>query len=169
VDLSSRVEPLSVPPARWINSKCSLAATCSEPWNSMCSNRCANPVRPSRSFAEPTWYQRFTATIGAVRSGEIVTSNPFSSREVWIGSAARGVAMDGSGRANGERHPDCGDWIQVIAMTHRIRIRRQVLLQLHDDVQFRPDCPEFFQRLRTQVEVNSGKHDKIPAVIATAS
>src|SRR5918999_1310013 len=51
----------------------------------MCSNRCANPVRPGRSFAEPTWYQRFTATMGAVWSSESVTNSPFGSRNVSIG------------------------------------------------------------------------------------
>ena len=35
-----------------------------EPWKSMCSNRCAKPVRPAASFAGPTWYHKFTATSG---------------------------------------------------------------------------------------------------------
>jgi hypothetical protein len=52
----------------------------------MCSNRCANPVRPIRSFADPTWYQRFTATSGAVWSSERVTNSPFGNRKVSIGS-----------------------------------------------------------------------------------
>jgi len=30
----------------------------------MCSNRCANPVRPGFSSADPTWYHVFTATTG---------------------------------------------------------------------------------------------------------
>src|SRR5687767_8580814 len=51
----------------------------------MCSNRCANPVRPARSFADPTWYHRFTATIGAVWSSDSVTNNPFGNRKVSIG------------------------------------------------------------------------------------
>src|SRR5260370_40737778 len=45
----------------------------------MCSNRCANPVRPGNSFAGPTWYHKFTATIGSRRSSEKITSSPFSS------------------------------------------------------------------------------------------
>src|SRR4051812_23461682 len=51
----------------------------------MCSNRCANPVRPGRSLAEPTWYQRFTATMGAAVSGDRVTNKPFGSRTVSTG------------------------------------------------------------------------------------
>src|SRR6266704_4361890 len=45
----------------------------------MCSNRCANPVRPGTSFAGPTWYHRFTATIGTLWSSERMTSSPFCS------------------------------------------------------------------------------------------
>src|SRR5215204_3013767 len=55
----------------------------------MCSKRCANPVRPARSFADPTWYHRFTATSGAVWSSESVTNNPFGNRKVSIGSCIR--------------------------------------------------------------------------------
>src|SRR5213595_3951765 len=51
----------------------------------MCSKRCANPVRPGRSFADPTWYQRFTATIGAVWSSDSVTNSPFGNENVSIG------------------------------------------------------------------------------------
>src|SRR5215208_1593950 len=51
----------------------------------MCSKRWANPVRPSRSFAEPTWYQRLTATIGAVWSSESVINNPFGNENVSMG------------------------------------------------------------------------------------
>ena len=31
-----------------------IGRTCFEPWNIMCSKRCANPVRPGSSFAGPT-------------------------------------------------------------------------------------------------------------------
>src|SRR5678816_2764685 len=51
----------------------------------MCSNRWAKPVRPGRSFAEPTWYHRFTATIGAVWSSDRVTNSPFGNENVSIG------------------------------------------------------------------------------------
>src|SRR5205085_9636373 len=51
----------------------------------ICSNRWAKPVRPGRSFAEPTWYQRFTATIGAVWSSDSVTKSPFGNENVSIG------------------------------------------------------------------------------------
>ena len=40
--------------------------TCPDPMNIRCSNRCANPVRPGFSRAEPTWYQMFTATTGTL-------------------------------------------------------------------------------------------------------
>src|SRR5215207_10081517 len=51
----------------------------------MCSKRWAKPVRPGRSFADPTWYQRLTATIGAVWSSESVTNSPFGNENVSIG------------------------------------------------------------------------------------
>src|SRR3954464_1403873 len=51
----------------------------------MCSKRCAKPVRPGGSFADPTWYHRLTATIGAVWSSESVTKSPFDKRNVSIG------------------------------------------------------------------------------------
>src|SRR5215207_10625664 len=51
----------------------------------MCSKRWAKPVRPGRSFADPTWYQRFTATIGAVWSSDSVTNSPFGNENVSIG------------------------------------------------------------------------------------
>ena len=38
----------SLPPAASSSWKCASAGTCFEPWNIMCSNRCANPVRPGR-------------------------------------------------------------------------------------------------------------------------
>ncbi len=38
----------------------------SEPENMRCSNRCAKPVLPAGSSAEPTWYQIETATTGAL-------------------------------------------------------------------------------------------------------
>ena len=40
--------------------------TCPEPMNIRCSNRCAKPVRPGSSFADPTRYQVLTVTIGTL-------------------------------------------------------------------------------------------------------
>src|SRR5215471_21317297 len=45
----------------------------------MCSNKCANPVRPGFSYIGPTWYHRFTATRGRRWSSERMTSSPFAS------------------------------------------------------------------------------------------
>jgi hypothetical protein len=59
--------------------KCESSGVCSELWNIMCSKRCANPVRPLASNAGPTWYHRFTATIGSPRFGLRMTSSPFGS------------------------------------------------------------------------------------------
>src|SRR5436309_8880438 len=70
---------MSVAPAPSRYAKCAFPPTCCEPSNIMCSNRCANPVRPGRSFAGPTWYQRFTETSGSVRSSDKITSSPFFS------------------------------------------------------------------------------------------
>jgi hypothetical protein len=43
---------------------CDSGSTFLEPLNIMCSKRCANPVRPARSFFEPTWYVTERCTIG---------------------------------------------------------------------------------------------------------
>ena len=42
----------SRPPSR-CSAKCAISGTFAEPWNIMCSKRCAKPVRPARSFREP--------------------------------------------------------------------------------------------------------------------
>src|SRR6185312_16867093 len=47
------------------------------PLNIRCSNKCAKPVLPGFSFLEPTWYQVFTATIGALWSSCTSTVSPF--------------------------------------------------------------------------------------------
>src|SRR4051812_3114214 len=48
----------------------------------MCSNKCAKPVRPGASFAGPTWYQRFTATIGKRWSSLTMTVSPLGNLKV---------------------------------------------------------------------------------------
>src|SRR5207237_3069323 len=47
------------------------------PLNIKCSNRCAKPVFPGFSFFDPTWYQVFTATMGALWSSCTSTVSPF--------------------------------------------------------------------------------------------
>ncbi|OGF24734.1 MAG: hypothetical protein A2V63_12270 [Candidatus Eisenbacteria bacterium RBG_19FT_COMBO_70_11] len=59
--------------------KCWSSPMCPEPWNIMCSNRWAKPVRPAVSLAGPTWYQRLTPTIGSRVSRRRITSRPFLS------------------------------------------------------------------------------------------
>ena len=49
----------------------------------MCSKRCAKPVRPGFSRAEPTWYQVLTETSGAEWSSWTITVRPFASRNIW--------------------------------------------------------------------------------------
>src|ERR1041385_7137089 len=49
------------------------------PLNIRCSNRCAKPVLPGFSFFDPTWYQVFTATMGALWSSCTSTVRPFLS------------------------------------------------------------------------------------------
>src|SRR5688572_14500761 len=70
---------------------CASGGTCFELWNIMCSNRCANPVRPTASLAGPTWYHRFTATIGSRRSWLRITSSPFGS--VYFSNWSRGMSF----------------------------------------------------------------------------
>jgi hypothetical protein len=43
------------PPTLEIIDVCDSGSTFLEPLNIMCSKRCANPVRPARSFFDPTW------------------------------------------------------------------------------------------------------------------
>src|ERR1700674_5853136 len=72
----------------------------------MCSKRWAKPVRPARSFFEPTWYHWFTFTIGSLRSTWRITWSPFGSvyfsnstfgaLAVAFGAAARGVFFTGA-------------------------------------------------------------------------
>src|SRR5438876_9016410 len=51
----------------------------------MSSKRWTNPDPPPLSFAAPTRYQRFTATIGAVWSSDNVTNSPLSKWKVSTG------------------------------------------------------------------------------------
>ena len=67
------------PPARSTSRMCSDFFTWAEPWNIMCSNRCAKPERCGRSFALPTWYHTFTVTMGVVWSSDRTTVSPLSS------------------------------------------------------------------------------------------
>ena len=56
----------------------------------MCSNRCANPVRPGSSLAGPTWYQMLVATIGSRWSSDRITSRPFG--KVYFSKAIFGMS-----------------------------------------------------------------------------
>src|SRR6266542_3739154 len=62
----------------------------------MCSKRCANPVRPGRSFFEPTWNHSFTCTIGSLRSTCRITCSPFGS--VNFSNASFGVSAEADAR-----------------------------------------------------------------------
>src|SRR5438105_15350287 len=77
---------MPVAPAPASSLKCTLSPfgpwTCFEPENIMCSNKCAKPVRPGASFAGPTWYQRFTATMGKRWSSLTMTVSPFGNLKV---------------------------------------------------------------------------------------
>ena len=48
----------------------------------MCSNKCADPVRPGRSSPDPTWYQMFTDTTGTEWSSWRITCKPLGSVNV---------------------------------------------------------------------------------------
>ena len=76
---SQLVLALSPPPERSTSWKCSAFRTLADPWNIMCSNRWAKPLRPGTSLALPTWYQRFTVTIGVEWSSESTTWRPLDS------------------------------------------------------------------------------------------
>ena len=66
---------------------CSPFGAFFEPWNIMCSNRCAKPVLLCSSSREPTSYVTATAIVGDAWSGFITTTSPLSSVAFWISSA----------------------------------------------------------------------------------
>ena len=73
----------------------------------MCSNRCAKPVRPARSFFEPTWYQSSACTIGVEWSSRNTTCRPFASVVIVYSSfggrtAAFARGIDGEQRGDGQ-------------------------------------------------------------------
>ena len=73
----------------------------------MCSNKCANPVHPGRSFLEPTPYQRLTPTTAVEGSGESTTRSPLSREWRSHGTCRDG---DGDGKLRPGHHavPECG-------------------------------------------------------------
>ncbi len=68
----------------------------------MCSKRCANPVRPGRSYPEPTWYQTLTEATGVEWSSATTTRSPLGRVKVVCGMltccAASGVASSPASR-----------------------------------------------------------------------
>jgi hypothetical protein len=67
------------PPTLDTHDGCPSGSTFFEPLNIMCSNRWAKPVRPARSFFDPTWYQISACTIGVEWSSRSTTWSPFGS------------------------------------------------------------------------------------------
>src|SRR6185295_929416 len=64
--------------------------------NIRCSKRCAKPVRPVFSRAEPTWYHMFVETSGTVWSSWRITVRPFDSVNSVYGSSIFGGAGAGA-------------------------------------------------------------------------
>src|SRR3954463_7837798 len=64
-----------------------------------CSKRCANPVRPGFSRAEPTWYQTLTVASGTVWSSCMITCSPFGSVNCVKGTVSGGVLAGGAAGA----------------------------------------------------------------------
>ena len=60
-----------------------------EPWNIMCSNRWAKPVRPGFSSFEPTLYKTFTDTTGVLWSSWRMTVRPLGS--VYFSTLSSGI------------------------------------------------------------------------------
>src|ERR1017187_1822808 len=80
-----------------------------------CSNRCANPVLPGRSFFEPTWYQTLTATMGALWSSGTTSVSPFPRtnflKEIsisWANKGAKTNAISSSAVAGARRERRMG-------------------------------------------------------------
>ena len=78
---------------------CSSFFSDAEPWNIMCSNRCANPVRPLGSTRKPMLYMTSTSTTGAVWSGLTTTFSPLGSVKYSSGTVKAGG--DGTCAASG--------------------------------------------------------------------
>src|SRR5579863_4128551 len=76
---SLEVVPFTSPPFTCTRIRCSPLPTFSEPWNIMCSKRCAKPVWPGCSFRDPTSYVMQSDTVGAAWSSESTTRKPFFS------------------------------------------------------------------------------------------
>src|ERR1035437_5631127 len=80
-----------------------------------CSNRCANPVLPGRSFFEPTWYQTSTATMGALWSSWTTKVRPLPRtnflKEIsisWANKGAKTNAISSSAVAGAKRERRIG-------------------------------------------------------------
>jgi len=58
---------------------CSPFFACAEPWDIMCSNRWAKPVRPLGSIRNPILYMTSISTTGADVSGLTTTFRPLAS------------------------------------------------------------------------------------------
>src|SRR5512143_364417 len=59
-----------------------------------CSKRWAKPVLPGFSFFEPTWYQTFTAAIGALWSSWTIKVRPLPSTYFWNDTSGMGMSAD---------------------------------------------------------------------------
>src|SRR5437867_6475036 len=66
--------------------------------NMMCSNRCANPVRPVSSSLDPTWYQVLTVTSGREWSSWTSTLRPLGSVNVVYGMRMEDAPSAGTER-----------------------------------------------------------------------
>src|SRR5512143_3764995 len=66
-----------------------------------CSKRWAKPVLPGFSFFEPTWYQTFTAAIGALWSSWTIRVRPLPSTYFWNGTSGIGMSADAASAVAG--------------------------------------------------------------------
>src|SRR5262245_7011965 len=104
--------------------------------------------------------------MGAVRSGDSVTSSPLSSRLVSIGNETVGDGMSVSRSPKGEGYSERRDRIEEIPLPCcGILVWSQHLFELYHHSQPRPHRTELFQRARSDIEVCSRKDHQVPSIV----
>ena len=129
----SVVEPLFDPPAASSSVSNSPSLTWPEPSNIRCSNRCAKPVRPGFSRADPTWYQTLTATCGTLWSSCRMTREAVGQREHLVrhgqrdGRAGRpaGARVRPVRRCKGSGRVESGNLLSIPALLRPTVYRRR--------------------------------------------
>src|SRR5665213_694345 len=93
--------------------------------NIRCSNRCAKPVRPVFSRAEPTWYHMFVDTSGTAWSSCRITVRPFGSVNCVYGTSIFCCASAGVATARAATVSKAAIFIEADSTAIRTALHRQ--------------------------------------------